>query len=102
MSVEREQVKQRYEGIFDRIAEILFRHDPMGINFEDNTDEYESEVSTILPHLESVSFEQETLGVTHQEFGRWFGEDLAGSKSRYKDAAAEIWSAWLSYKAHNP
>ncbi len=98
MSVERVRVKQRYEGLFDQISAILFRHDPMDISGEDNTDEYEPEVGTILPRLEKVSSEEEALAVIHQEFGRWFGEDLAGSKSRYKDAAAEIWSAWLSYK----
>jgi len=30
-----------------------YRHDPIGINFEVNTDEYESEAGTILPKLRS-------------------------------------------------
>ena len=38
---ERRQLKAEYGALFDSITALLFRHDPIGINFEDNVDEYE-------------------------------------------------------------
>lgn len=40
MNAEREQIEKSYARLFDTTAEILFRYDPLGINFEHNTDEY--------------------------------------------------------------
>ena len=48
---ERRQLKAEYGALFDSITALLFRHDPIGINFEDNVDEYEPETGTILPRL---------------------------------------------------
>jgi hypothetical protein len=36
-------------------SELLFRHDPVGINFEVNTDEYEPKAGTILPRLHACN-----------------------------------------------
>jgi len=55
MNAEREPIEKSYPRLFDTMAEILFRHDPLGINFEHNTDEYPPEVGTILPRLESAT-----------------------------------------------
>ena len=38
-----------YRQLLGEISAILFRHDPMRINFEVNTDEYDAEAGTILP-----------------------------------------------------
>ena len=48
---ERRKLRAENKALFDEINEILFRHDPMGISFGDNTDEYDLEVGTILPRL---------------------------------------------------
>ena len=42
--IEDEKRRLRLEcgKLFDSIAEILFRLDPVGVNFEENTDEYET------------------------------------------------------------
>jgi hypothetical protein len=50
---ERRQLKAAYGRLFDSVAEVLFRHDPAGINFEINPNEYDAEVGTILPRLRS-------------------------------------------------
>ncbi len=41
---ERCRLRSEYGKLYDSVAELLFRRDPIGINFENNTDEYESEV----------------------------------------------------------
>jgi hypothetical protein len=48
---ERQQLKAEYGGLFDVIAELLFRHDPTGIDFEVNPEEYQYEGSKLLPRL---------------------------------------------------
>ena len=48
----RAALRQRYGKLYDLVEEILFRHDPIGINFGDNSDEYDPEVDTILPRLD--------------------------------------------------
>jgi hypothetical protein len=36
---ERRQLRDTYGNLFDSVAALLFRHDPIGINFDDNSDE---------------------------------------------------------------
>ena len=40
----RKQAKKKYAGVFQEASAVLFRHDPIGISSEDNTDEYDPEV----------------------------------------------------------
>ncbi|SNQ60087.1 hypothetical protein [Candidatus Methanoperedens nitratireducens] len=35
--------------------------------------------------------------IIHQEFVRWFGADIAGSKAKYARIAQDVWDA---YKKH--
>ena len=93
----REASRAQYKELFATVEAILFAHDPLGINFEDNTDEYDLEVGTILPRLKECRSAEDVATVVHQEFVRWFdGEDTAGSIEGYRAAANEIWSAWLA------
>lgn len=85
--------------MFDAISEILFRHDPIGINFEFNTDEYESESSTILPRLRDCHSPNELVAIVHEEFVHWFDPDIAGPKEKYEKIADEIWGVWKGYEA---
>jgi len=91
---ERRRLKAEHRQLYDEVAALLFRHDPEGINFETNTDEYEPEVGTILPRLRSCRSEHDVLQVVHEEFVRWFGADTAGPRERYAKIAAEIWQLW--------
>jgi hypothetical protein len=95
---ERRQLKAAYADLFDAITEILFRHDPIGINFEVNTDEYEAEARTILPRLRTCKSPADVTAVVHEEFSRWFSPEIAGSNESYSEIAAEIWYLWhLAY-----
>ena len=89
----RNLVKKEYGQIFDTVSAILFRHDPIGINFEDNTDEYEPEVETILPRLRDCGSSDEALNVIHQEFQKWFNGG-AGPRKKYTQISEEIWATW--------
>jgi hypothetical protein len=83
-----------YGELFDKVAALLFRLDPIGINFDDNDDEYEPEAGTILPRLKACKSPDDALGVVHEEFVRWFGVGTAGPRGRYELIASEIWQLW--------
>ena len=96
---ERQRLQAEYRELFDEVAALLFRHDPVGINFEDNMDEYEAEVGTILPRLRSCHSADEVRTVVHQEFVRWFDADIAGPEHNYEKVATEIWEHWQKFNA---
>jgi hypothetical protein len=87
-------LKAEFGRLFDDVTALLFRHDPIGINFGDNADEYEPEVGTILPRLRNCTSADELATIVHEEFVRWFDEATAGQRERYKAVAAEIWQLW--------
>ena len=98
---ERRKLKLEYGDLFDSIAALLFRHDPIGINFEDNTDEYHPETRTILPRLRTCQSSADVLRVVHEEFTRWFDSGTAGPAERYNQIAIEIWHLWQLRKGVN-
>src|ERR1700722_5328594 len=67
----RRRLKEEYGQLFESVAALLFRHDPVGINFDTNTDEYEPEVGSILPRLRTCNSADEARGVVYEEFVRW-------------------------------
>ena len=89
---ERRRLKEEYGSLFDSVAALLFRHDPIGIAFENPcTDEYEPEAGTILPRLRECKSANDVLRVVHEEFVRWFDPEIAGAESVYTEIASEIW-----------
>lgn len=94
---ERRRLKEEYFGLYDEAAKLLFRHDPAGINFEDNTDEYEPEVGTILPQLRNCKSMNDVRRMVHQEVVKWFDPGIAGPEENYEKTAAEIWDLWQKF-----
>ncbi len=94
IKMERQRLRREYGKLYDEILEILFRNDPIGINFEFNTDEYGPEVGTILPRLKEARSPEDLQKIIHQEFVRWFDADIAGTKARYAKIAHEVWAAY--------
>lgn len=97
----RSETKAKYGMLFNEVEEILFRHDPMGINFGDNTDEYATEVGTILPRLVEARSESDVQRIIQEEFLRWFGPPDAGLTRcpDFSEEAKEIWCVWLMHPA---
>ena len=93
----RRQLREKYRNLYDATIALLFRHDPVGINFEDNTDEYAPEAGTILPKLQSCRSANDALEVVYGEVLRWFGNS-AGSKEHYEQIASELWELSERYR----
>jgi hypothetical protein len=90
---ERRRESKRLWGVaFEELSAILFAEDPIGINFEHNSDEYEPEVETILPRLRSCRSVSHVRDAVHQEFVRWFDASTAGSAEMYQRIAERIWT----------
>lgn len=87
---ERAALRDRFGDSYQKLEALLFEEDPIGINFDVNTDEYDSEVRTILPRLSSCVTVEHVQTVVHEEFCRWFDTDIAGSRSRYKRIAVRL------------
>jgi hypothetical protein len=94
---QRSYVKRRYATLFEKASSILFKHDPIGISSEDNTDEYDPEVGTILPRLSRCHSHADTRKVVFEEFCKWFGAEIAGDETRYDATAAELWALWSTH-----
>lgn len=94
----RRRLRAEYKALYDAVSELLFRHDPIGINFGHNTDEYEPEVGTILPQLAQARSALELRRVIHEEFVRWFGNDTAGAEADYEEIAQEVWHVYRLYE----
>ncbi len=84
------------ETTVETLAALLFRHDPIGLDFGDNTDEYGPEAETIALRRDEVHSAQDAQRIVHEEFVRWFDADTAGPPDRYADIAGEIWHLWRS------
>jgi len=91
---ERGRLRQEYGALFDAVAALLFRSDPVEINFEINPDEYQTGARTILPRLKTCESADDVLSVVHEEFVRWFDVDTAGPRDNYQQIANEIWELW--------
>ena len=92
-------VRQLYGALFDDVSALLFRHDPIGINFDANTDEYDPEARTIVPRLAQCDSESDVLEAVMEEFHHWFGDDIRADKVDYRAIAAEIWQLWSARSA---
>jgi hypothetical protein len=95
----RRRLRAEYGKLFDSVAALLFRKDPIGINFETNTGEYEPEAETILPRLRTCQSADDVRHVVHQEFVRWFGPDTAGPPEHYEEIANEVFRLWQESSA---
>jgi hypothetical protein len=97
-SEEREAIKRQYGTLFMSISEALFKADPIGINFDTNTDEYEQEAGTIIPRLSSAKSEEDVQSIVYEEFCRWFDPIIAGPREKYASVSAEIWKLWRAFR----
>ena len=97
-----QSLKAAYGSLYTDVSRLLREADPMGlIAMGAPADEYDPEVSTILPRLREANTATDVQRIVHEEFVRWFGADIAGDRSRYVELAKDIWALWKQ-KRPNP
>jgi hypothetical protein len=88
---ERSAVQAQDPSFFAAVSRAMFEHDPIGINFTDNTDEYDAEAGTVIPRLAVCRSTEDVAQVLLEEFRSWFGVETAGDLPAYRALAADIW-----------
>jgi hypothetical protein len=70
----------QYQSLHRGLTALLYRHDPIGLAAAGcPKDEYEPEVSTIIPRLKDATTAEDVRRIVHEEFLHWFdGEGTAG------------------------
>jgi hypothetical protein len=86
------------QGLVGSLQDLLFRHDPVGINFAHNTDEYRPEAETISLRFSEAASEHDLQRIIHEEFVHWFDADTAGPVGRYASIAREAWQIWQTHR----
>jgi hypothetical protein len=83
----------QYKNLHRDLTALLYRHDPISLAAAGAPkDEYEPEVSTIIPRLKEAKNEDDVRRIVYEEFLHWFGgEETAGPASAYTAIAQDIW-----------
>jgi hypothetical protein len=85
-----------YGSVYADVSRLLREADLIGlIAIGAPADEYDPEVSTILPRLREAKAAVDVQRIVHEEFVQWFGADLIGPLADYAEVAAKIWGTWL-------
>jgi hypothetical protein len=89
-----------YGVLFSEISRILFKYDPIDINFGDNTDEYDPEAHDIIGMLQNNGG-MTTPAICKKVFSKWFSPSLARGFSDYSNMGKEIDGKWEHFKERN-
>ena len=91
-------LKAAYGPLYTEVSRLLREADPIRlIVIGAPDDEYDPEMSTILPRLREAKSPDDVQRIVHEEFARWFGAEIAGSAAQYADVSKNIWEAWNKF-----
>lgn len=97
--ISKDAMKARYQSLVAAVARAIDDADPIGL-LEGGApaDEYGPEIGTIVPKVVNAQSVEEITTVLHEEFLRWFGDDIAGTRHAYEAPAGKIWKALLEFR----
>ncbi len=85
------ELKKNYRIRYSNVREILNNEDPIGLQAAGcPKDEYDPEISSILPKIDSCNTVEEMQEMIHKEFVSLFDDSTAGPVERYKKIAEQI------------
>jgi hypothetical protein len=91
---ERRRLLTESEQLVLDLEALLFRHDPMGINYETNLDEYRSEAETITLRRAEAKSVDDVRRIVNEEFIRWFDGVSVVRPDAFDVIARETWALW--------
>ena len=81
------------ERFREAVAQALREADPLRLLASGAPpDEYDPEVSTVVPRLCEAASAADVRTILHTEFVRWFDARIAGAPELYEEAARRIWA----------
>ncbi len=88
-------LRQAYGDLYIDVSRLVREADPIGlIAMGAPSDEYDPEVSTILPRLRDATSADDLQRIIHEEFVYWFSTEVAGPLEVYTVLSAKIWFSW--------
>ncbi len=91
-------MKATYGSLYTEVSRLVREADPIRlIAIGAPGDEYDPEVSTILPRLREAKSPDVVQRIVHEEFVHWFGSEMAGPATHYTDVTKDIWEAWNKF-----
>jgi hypothetical protein len=96
--VRRRQLKRQYAGLYQDVARILCRHDPLCVSLELSTSGYDEEVDAILPRLSGAASAADVETILHDVCSRCMAPGQAGA-AHLPEIAAEIWEAYQRHRS---
>ena len=92
-------MKACYQSLVSAVERAIDDADPIGL-LEGGApaDEYGPEIGTVVPRVVNAQSIEEVTTVLHEEFLRWFGDDIAGTRHTYEAPAGKIWKALLELR----
>ena len=95
-----------YKDLISKISNIIFKYDPIEINFGHNNDEYDPEAESIVSKLKTVTSKEETINMVYEVFLHFFSDsvEIIGEKNSklYLDMTTEIWNIWINSNSQVP
>src|SRR3989338_5351665 len=93
-----ESLKAAYGTLYTEVSQLLREADPIRlIVIGAPDDEYDVEVSTILPRLREAKSPRDVQRIMHEEFVQWFGAETAGPAAHYARVSEDVWKACNKY-----
>ena len=90
-----DSLKAAWGNIYTEVSRLVREADPIRlIAIGAPDDEYDPEVSTILPKLREANSANDVQRIVHEEFVRWFGAEIAGPARHYAGVSEDIWEVW--------
>jgi hypothetical protein len=88
------EMRDKYPKLFKDISNLLFIDDPMNINYETNTDEYDVEAGYIISKLINCTDQSDVQKNVYDVFKKCFSKTEIGIYGNYEKIACEIWKIW--------
>ena len=86
--------RKKYGKKYDLIAACLFKHDPGGVNYDFNSDEYHPEASYIVSKLPKAQSPVDVQKIVYRVICDMFDKSDAGPFEDYESLANDIWEIW--------
>jgi len=91
----RASLKEAYGELYADVSRLVREADPIRlIAIGAPDDEYDVEVSMILPRLGEATSASDVHRIVHEEFVHCFDAEIAGPPEVYATVSEEIWQTW--------
>lgn len=88
-------LNEAHGALYSEVSRLVRTADPLRlIAIGAPADEYDSEISTILPRLREATSRDDVHRIVHEEFVHWFGADIAGPFENFAALSEKIWNVW--------